>query len=311
MSGALIISLDCEGKWGVADRSKERRDLISTAKLIDVYSRILDIFEKYGFRATFAFVSALCIDADELQSLLSGVYLQHAGKNWLATPTAELERGFTDGWCAPGLLQLVRSRGVHDICTHGGTHLPYSSDATTQQSVEWDINFARQRHERLGLDWGGIVFPRNVVGHLDVMAIAGVNYYRSMDRCEQVSGTVGKAVRLANEFVSADRFGLQQQRNNRPDSLSALSSGKFINAKIGFRKRVSSKLTLRRAEVMLDFACSHNRILHLYTHPHNFINDVEMFHKLDRILCKANYLVQAGLLKFMTMEDEFIGTAKP
>ena len=312
MTGALVISLDCEGKWGIADRPKEGRSFISSEKLVGVYSRILDILEKYRFRATFAFVTALCIDADELRHLLSGVDLRHAGKDWLAAPRLELGGGASDGWCAPDLLTQVRSRGVHHICTHGGTHLPYSNDATTQESVAWDISFARQHHERLGLDWGGIVFPRNVVGHLDVLAACDISYYRSMDRCEQVGGNVGKAIRLSNEFVSADRFGLRKHGETQRGALSALSSGKFINARIGFRRRVPSRLTLRRAEVMLDFAVSHGRILHLYTHPHNFINDVEMFEKLDHILCKATSLVKAGQLQVITMEDEFNGkAAKP
>ena len=117
---------------------------------------------------------------------------------------------------------------------------------------------------------------------------------------------------MSNEFVSADRFGLRKHGETQRGALSALSSGKFINARIGFRRRVPSRLTLRRAEVMLDFAVSHGRILHLYTHPHNFINDVEMFEKLDHILCKATSLVKAGQLQVITMEDEFNGkAAKP
>ena len=59
MTGKFIVSLDCEGKWGIADRSRDGMDFINNGKLLDVYTRILDIFEKYAFRATFANPSGL------------------------------------------------------------------------------------------------------------------------------------------------------------------------------------------------------------------------------------------------------------
>ncbi|MBS0176755.1 MAG: polysaccharide deacetylase family protein [Nitrospira sp.] len=272
---------------------------------MDVYSRILDLFEKHRFKATFAFVSALCMDAEELQGMLAGVELRYSGRNWLATPLDEIACGAVDGWCVPELLERVRSRGVHHICTHGGTHLPYSNDATPQEAVTWDIDFARRHFERLKLGWGGIVFPRNVTGHLETLAGSGIAFYRSMDRAEQVGGKVGKAIRLANEYVSADRFGLRLVGDREGNLPAALSPGKFINARIGFRRHVPSNMTLHRVETMLKLACSHNRILHLYTHPHNFINDGEMFRKLECILSKAGSLVRDGRLDVMTMEDEF------
>ncbi|RZI85369.1 MAG: hypothetical protein EOP38_05130 [Rubrivivax sp.] len=311
MSGKFIVSLDCEGKWGIADRPKDRRDLISSSGLAEVYSKILQIFEKYSFRATFAFVSALCLEPDEVVDALRGVDLPHAGTNWLATPLSELMSGEFDGWSEPALLRLVRESGRHHVCTHGGTHLPYSRTETPSVAVEWDINFAKQQHERLGLDWGAIVLPRNVVGHLDKLATAGITCYRSMDRAERVPGNLGKGIRLANEFISADRFGLSPAGQIfRGDSPVPLSPGKFLNARIGFRRRVPADATLSRAQAMLGYAATHGRILHLYTHPHNFINDDGMFEKLDAILRMANSAASEGRLQLMTMEDEFNGSVQ-
>lgn len=309
MSGKFIISLDCEGKWGVADRSREGKGFISNAKLVDVYSRILQLFEKYRFRATFAFVSALCLEPDELVDGIDGVELLHGGKNWLTPAWGELRAGIVDGWSCPELLTLVRAHGAHHVCTHGGTHLPYSNSATPSEAVKWDIEFARQHHARFGLGWGGIVFPRNVVGHLDIMAGAGIAYYRSMDRAEQVTGKLGKGVRLANEFVSADKFGLWPVGRGHDHCPVGLSPGKFINARIGFRRRVPATATLRRAKTMLRYASIRGRTFHLYTHPHNFINDEGMFGRLETILDMATTMVAEGQLEVMTMEDEFNGGA--
>lgn len=304
MRGSIIISLDCEGKWGVADRPKSRRDCISNARLIDAYTRILNCFEKHQFKASFAFVSALCLDKDELLGMLSGVDLRHSGGNWLTNPIAEIGSGAADGWCVPELMGMVMSRGVHHICTHGGTHLPYSNQLTPREAVVWDINFAKKFHERSGLPWGGLVFPRNIVGHLDSIAESGITFYRSMDRPEEIEGRFGKAIRLANEFVSADRFGLWEVGRAQRGVLSALSPGKFLNARVGFRRRVPASVTVRRVESMMEYAVSHGRIIHIYTHPHNFIDDVGMHEKLDIILGKANELVRRGKLVVMTMEGE-------
>lgn len=304
MSGAIIISLDCEGKWGVADRPSEGREFITTPKLTAVYAQILKLFEKHQFRATFAFVSAMTYEADELWGLISGVELPYKERDWLRNPLEDIGAGRSDGWCAPLLIQEVMSRGVHHLCAHGGTHVPYDDEASSANAVQWDLHFAKRTHQRLGLEWKGLVFPRNIVGHLDSVHSSGIRYYRKTDPCEELNGVIGRATRLANEFISADRFGLHRIGSIELNSLAALSSGKFINARIGLRSAVSKEFTMRRVDALLRHAVSYQKIVHLYTHPHNFISDPALFGKLDAILKSVSSYVSRGELQVMTMEDE-------
>ncbi|QEE25641.1 hypothetical protein CS053_14865 [Rhodanobacter glycinis] len=310
MLAKLIISLDCEGKWGVADRPVERRDFIKTQDLTDCYSRILDVFDKFDAKGTFAFVSALCLTPEEAEDALSEADLRYNSKNWLDTPLAEIRAGSSDGWSAPRLVDLVRQREGHHVCTHGGTHLPYSDVLTPKDSVLWDIGFAKSIHSRLNLGWDTIIFPRNVEGHLDGVASAGIRGYRSMDSVERIAGRLGKAARLANEFVNGDRRGLWGGRSYTESPLCALSPGKFINAEIGIRKCVKPHHTIDRVKKLLDFACANSRVVHMYTHPHNFISDPRMFLKLDAILEIASRLVSEGRLRVITMKDELNGITR-
>lgn len=303
----LVISLDCEGKWGMADRPSERRDFVKTQDLIDCYLRILDVFDKFGAKATFAFVSALCLAPEELGHALSGVDLRYNAKNWLDAPLTEIRAGNCDGWAAPLLIHLVRERGRHHICTHGGTHLPYSNEKTPRESVLWDIGFARDVHSRLDLGWDTIVFPRNIEGHFISIAASGIRGYRSTDPAERISGQIGKMYRVANEFINGDRFGLWGADSYTQSPLCSLSPGKFINARIGFRKHVNLDQTINRIRKLLDFACANSRVVHMYTHPHNFISDPGMYIKLESILAIASRLVSDGRLQIITMRDELDG----
>jgi hypothetical protein len=303
MPGRLIISLDCEGKWGVADRGAEYMSFIGSARLQVVYEAILDLFERHQLPASFAFVSALCLGVDELLERLPRTGLWYAGRNWLEGPFRALNAGVSDGWCAPGLVQAVLRRGRHHICSHGGTHLPLSDQMTPTESAELDLRFARIVHERLGLDWSCIVFPRNIVGHLDVLAAEGLSGFRDMDPQEKKGGMPGKIVRLCNELISWDRRDLLSH-SSPLSSPMPLSPGKFLNAKIGARKLIGVSVTRRRIESLLKFAVKNDATLHLYTHPHNFISDASMFDKLDALLGASNYFSRRHGLRVMTMKEE-------
>ena len=67
MPGTFIISLDCEGKWGIADRDNRiESGFITRSALIRAYESLLRVLSVYEASATFAFVMALTLTKNEL-----------------------------------------------------------------------------------------------------------------------------------------------------------------------------------------------------------------------------------------------------
>ncbi|WP_426690166.1 hypothetical protein [Rhodanobacter ginsengiterrae] len=306
MAGKLVISFDCEGKWGIADRGNERHKKITSLALYDAYKSILEVLEKHNAKATFAFVAALCLPADELRKVVSNLLDIVIYKNgrWLEPAENALRRGDNEGWSEPGLIDLVRAQASHHLCSHGGFHVPYDEDAVALEAIIADIQVIRSVDKIARVKQDLIVFPRNQVGFNRVLADAGFLAYRPMDLQERRQGPSAKAIRVVCEFIALDRSDLLKQKSNEIGGLVALSAGKFLNARIGIRNIVPTRMTKLRIDSLLNYAVDTDSTLHFYSHPHNFIDDADMVKKLDYLLERAAWHRTRGCLDILTMKDE-------
>lgn len=202
-SGTLIISLDCEGKWGMADRDPSKLAFITGKELERAYLKILDLFEKYAIHATFGFVSALCLEREVLQGRVSDLCnaFTYNGQHWLSGAMNEMTQGKFEGWSEPQLIDHVMTRGHHHICSHGGTHIPYSEAGTPINAIRQDIELIKAVHSQKKLELDTLIFPRNIAGYRDELANAGFRGYRDMDIQERRGGILGKIGRLLNEYI--------------------------------------------------------------------------------------------------------------
>ena len=83
--GTFVVSLDCEGKWGMADRIDSALDArLTDAKLREAYRRILSLFSDLRLPASFAFVGAFTLSPAERARLADWFEdVEIGGKNWL------------------------------------------------------------------------------------------------------------------------------------------------------------------------------------------------------------------------------------
>lgn len=306
MTGKLIISVDCEGRWGVADRGGKRLAGINNENLGRAYRQILTVLDRHNVRATFGFVAALCLEEEELLIAVRkcGDILSFAGNDWLAPARRSLEASLFSGWSAPELVSLVMTSGQHHICSHGGFHIPYDEKSVSPEAISEDISLVKQLESRHALNLDILIYPRNVVGFKGQLSEAGFRGYREIDRCELTSGIKGKIQRLSNEFLSRDRNDLVGFSYKEEQEMLGLSPGKFLNASIGVRKFVPVKAIMRRIDCLLDSAVKNGSAVHFYTHPHNFISDKNMVQKFDYLLGRARDYERQGKMSIATMGDE-------
>src|SRR6266567_494276 len=141
----FILSLDCEGKWGVADQlTNHHYGSITNGNLMKAYRDLLRVLQATDLKATFAFVGALTMAIDEYRQNQERFGDSPAARAWLQGFLSDARREYYDGWFAPDLLRAVIADGRHEIGSHGFTHIPFDEarmpllDAKRElQAVEW------------------------------------------------------------------------------------------------------------------------------------------------------------------------------
>lgn len=298
MTATFILSLDCEGKWGMADHlTADHHRWLTTERLRRAYLDILDLFARHRIDATFAFVMAFLLTPDE-QREHDALFQDHAieGRNWLANFRLAQASGAMEGWSLPELLDLVRDHGGHEIGCHGFSHLPLAETMVTPAVMEHELAAAASVAAMKGVTLETFVYPRNLVGRPAALGAHGYAGYR--DRLPVPSGMIGKASNLLSEFNVAQR----PQPDAPADAARPLPipSGFFLNWRHGARRHVPLAVTERRWSGLLAKAVRGGSVVHLWLHPHNIISAPDTFDLLARVLARVAALRDAGLLEVRT-----------
>lgn len=297
--GALIISFDCEGKWGVADKINEHHVRAFTNKNLNgTYQRLVDLLDTYGLKATFAFVGAFVMSLEE--------YRQHsdwfrdvavAGTNWLGRFKKDVDLGCCDGWLNPEALSIVRSAERHEIGSHGFTHLPLSESIITRQDFRREMEGVRNVAALKQIPFRTLVYPRNDTGYADELHSCGIVGYR--ERLLKPAAKFAAARNILREFNV-----LQSAHAARPaDQVVRIPPGYFLNWRTGGRKRIPVAVTVQRWTHLISDAAKTGRVVHLWSHPWNFLDGRRQFELFERILQVAARYVSRGKLDNLTQLD--------
>ena len=182
MTGVAIVSLDCEGKWGVADHlATGGAACLTDERLRWAYRSITGALDRLNVPATFAFVE-LFLYADHARQLDLTRRLS-AGQPYLRA-AVDAVAGLDEGWSAPWALDLIHHR--HEIATHGLSHTPWDQLTEAQASAELELVPAERRRS--------IIFPRNRVRHAGLLRQHGCLGYRA------ARPAVSRLASLASEF---------------------------------------------------------------------------------------------------------------
>lgn len=296
MAGTFILSLDCEGKWGMADGlTADHHRWLTTANLRAAYARLLDLFDEYEVASTFAFVMAFLLSEEEQRAREELFQDQEiGGANWLRAFRAAQQDGDLEGWCMPELLDAVQARGRHEIGCHGFSHLPLGEDMIPESVMRHEIEAAVAVADMRGLRLDTFIYPRNLVGRPHVLRDAGFVAYRDQLRTRR--GPVGKALNLLAELNVAE----QPQQTRENNAIVAIPSGYFFNWRQGARRFVPPAVTERRWSSLLDRSARDGGVVHLWLHPHNIISAPTTFTVLRSVLRHVARLRDAGAIEIKT-----------
>ena len=314
-NGTFIISLDFELYWGVRDsRSLEEygENILGVRQAIPA---LLDLFEQYNIKATFATVGFLfCSGKEELMQSLPVTLPSY--KNSLLSPyigyfnalgksEAEDQYHF-----APSLINMIMQKKQHEIATHTFSHYYCLEAGQTTEQFNDDLLAAKKIANRFDVEFKSIVFPRNQYNedYLDVCRNVNLSAFRGNEdswlyvpRNRSDESLVRRVWRLMDSYINIS--GNHLHSPNAVNGLCNLPSSRFLRPYKNNLARLDW-LKLRRIKKQMNAAADHKKLFHLWFHPHNFGKNLKknlLF--LEKILIHYQYLREAKGFTCMTMSE--------
>lgn len=293
MKGVFTLSLDCEGKWGVADSLEGRNALITKEALDFAYKYICDTLSANDIRASFAFTSLFSVEEDRIISYFENFSSYcNQGYDWFRPICAMMKTGKLEGWVGKSYFDRAINEG-HEISWHGFSHHSLA-DVVSKELVIYEAQEGRRICQENRVEVCSMVFPRNAVGHIELLRSFGFEVYRD-------GGAAGWA--SSKYFRLLDEFNFMKKSSRLRGDGFVLPSGNFLNWPAGFRSIVPRDLTVRRWKGMLDDAVNCGGEVHLWFHPHNLITAPSMMEVFREVIEYVGKLVKTGGLCVKTMGE--------
>ena len=296
----FIISFDCEGKWGMIDHlSDEYAELLSNKRLNQAYLDILKIMELYEIRGTFAFVGALTLSIEEYNNRRD--YFKEVlinGKSWINRFLLDSEKSFFDGWLNPRAFEIVKSKKIHEIASHSFTHLPLSEKLISKKDFIDEMTKMKKVMELKNQEINTFIYPRNNIGFTSELDQFGIKGYRE-NLFQKNNNLFGKIKSFSSEF----NIFQHAQNHSTKEKLIKIPAGYFLNWRYNHRKKVPISLTIKRWESIIKNAIKNNSVVHLWTHPHNFINGHQQFELFDKVLKLVSKARDEKKINILTQEE--------
>jgi len=276
--GSVVLSLDAELAWGFHDRDELAEDRVSAAR--ESWLRLLELFDDFEVPATWAVVGHLMLDSCD------GEHADHPTPDgWFDRDPGTWE-GRDERWYGSKLVDAIEGADAdHEIGSHTFSHVEFGH--TTREIAAAEMRECVEIAEDRGVSVDSVVFPRNYVGHRDVLAAYGVTSYRgTKPRRWYDRGPLGSAAKLLGWPTGAvsptmvtpeiDEYGLV----NVPASLYLFG---FEGRARSLVERATGDPVVEMARRGIDRASTGDGVFHMWLHPNN-LTDERDFDRMEAIL---------------------------
>jgi peptidoglycan/xylan/chitin deacetylase (PgdA/CDA1 family) len=311
-TGVFMVSFDLELIWGTLDLfgPDAFRDRCEVERQV-VIDRLLALLEEFEIPATWFVVGHLLLahcngSGPKHPEIVRPAHAWSEGDWFRHDPgggedTAPL-------FLARRLVEKIQAcRVPQEIGCHSFSHVIFGDAGCSRAAAASDVAACVRAAGELGLALRTFAFPRNSVGHVDVLKEHGFDSYRGPEPRWYASGRWPAMLRRAAHIVdvvttAAPPVVLPQRTAsglwNIPGSMIYFPSH-------GIRRYIPVFLRVRRAMKGLEAAARQRRIFHLWLHPTNLVDDMEaLFAGLREVFSRAAALRNRGVLAFRAMSAE-------
>jgi len=267
----VVVSLDFELRWGVADVlggdfDRYRRNLEGVREAVPA---LLELFAELGVQATWATVAAVACDGWDELSACAPPPPRYVDRN-LVHDLAAYRRADPSGRLhfAPDLVALIARTEGQELGSHTFMHAFLREPGVMQRDVHADAAAVSSLFlRRFGRSPGSFVYPRNQIAFRGVLAEHGIRvvrenadaWYWQLTGNRQESSLI-RGMRLLESVAPIGR---------RTAPAPAQRASYFTRVNL---PEPAFRLHVRR--VASDAASmASGDALHLWAHPHNFGGD--------------------------------------
>lgn len=286
-AGYFVISFDTELAWGTRDHQGWKRYGRHYDMVRAIVAELLRLLEKYELSATWDLVGHLFLDSCQPLNGIKHPEVITPTPHWFFDdPCTDWKRDPL--WYGPDIVKAILKCPVaQEIGSHTFSHM---EAWVPKESFQSDLRAWKQAAGRWGIEPVALVFPRNKVGHLDVVSREGFRCYRGLDPAlsnripspfDRIIGVLEYFAMLTPSTVLPERCG----------SLWNIPGTFFYVHKDGWAKYLPISARVIRAKKGLRRAAKRREVFHLWTHPFNLAGDVQGLLKgLESIFCYARDL---------------------
>jgi peptidoglycan/xylan/chitin deacetylase (PgdA/CDA1 family) len=296
----MLISIDTEMAWGIVHRGSPNSYHWPEER--SVLSALLDVFDRYDVPATWAIVGHLFLSGCERRNGRAHPEIVRPDyawrdEDWFADDPCEPATP-TSKWYAPDLVDDIRARSArHEVASHGFSHVMIGAEGCSAEAFDSELRAAADAARPFDLRLRSFVYPRNSVGHQEVLRRHGYVAYRGarLDPFATLPGVVSRLARTADQILPTARSVVRPVDEDGLWNFPA-------TARFGIdHRRGDARLWLRQLHRRLDHAARHRGLFHLWFHPHNLQRDPELaLRGLAGICERAARLREAGRLDMTT-----------
>lgn len=308
--GTMILSLDLELCWGRFDKLPVPLLEADSFEERTQIKRLLSLLDRHEIPATWAVVGHLMLDGcarnggNAHADVLPHPEYSWFRKDWYAyDPCTSAVR--SPGWYAPDIVEWIRKAHVrHEIASHSFAHIYYGDAECSASAARADLAAAVAAAEPKDITLKSFVFPRNQVGHLDVLHEHGIHAYRGVDptRFRKGGGLLVKTFNFLDQLL-----GLPPKAIHAEEGIPGLwniPGNHFYMARNGIRKMIPIASRVLKGKRGIRRAIQTGGIYHLWFHPFNLNADSDaMLSGLEQLFSYADQMRAEGRLDILTMEE--------
>ena len=306
--GVFTLSIDTELAWGAVYNGQFERWQTQYQLTRKTIGQLLELLERFNIQATWAVVGHLflkeCHPVDGIKhpEILRPKY-SWLSRDWFeADPCTNIEAA--PSWYGKDIVQQILSCRVNqEIGCHTFSHIIVGDRGCSRESVESELRACCLEAKKLGLVLKSFVFPRNSVGHLDVLAEAGLVAFRgpAPSWFEHLPGIACKM----GHFL--DNILFLSPPTTLPERIMGLwnmPASYFYPPIDRWWGLIPVSLRVYKVKKGLQQAANRRRIFHLWFHPFNLATNPErLIRGLENIFADFCRYRDAGLLDNFTMGD--------
>jgi len=278
---SVVLSLDTELAWGFHDRDNPPWNRIDAGR--DAWRWLLDRFAAHSIPCTWAVVGHLLLEGCD------GIHADHPSTDgWFDRDPGADERT-APAWYAPTLVAAIADSDVdHEIACHTFSHVEFGDPTTDRRVARAELRRSRELAEEWGIELDSLVFPRNRVGHRDVVADADFSAYRGVAPRQWYHGTalrpVGKGLSYAVGRSPPPVVTPTVDEQGLVDVPASLNLFAFQGPARRLVCAVTDDPIVRKVRLGLrELAGREDGVLHLWLHPNSLTTGAD-FERMERVL---------------------------